>query len=75
MSAMSAANPEHLVNLAYFIGSNHAPHAAIRINVLGTDKTPCAVSSAFFRRVDSLGFLGLGIMRLLSRRGAGAKAG
>jgi nucleoside-diphosphate-sugar epimerase len=37
MSAMSAANPERVVNLAYLIGSNHAPHLAMRINVLGTD--------------------------------------
>jgi nucleoside-diphosphate-sugar epimerase len=37
MSAMSAATPERVVNLAYLIGSNHAPHVAMRINVLGTD--------------------------------------
>jgi nucleoside-diphosphate-sugar epimerase len=37
MSAMSAASPERVVNLAYLIGSNHAPHVAMRINVLGTD--------------------------------------
>jgi nucleoside-diphosphate-sugar epimerase len=37
MTAMSAAKPERVVNLAYLIGSHHAPHTAIRINVLGTD--------------------------------------
>jgi len=37
IGAMSAANPERVVNLAYLIGSNHAPHAAMRINILGTD--------------------------------------
>jgi len=37
MGAMHAAKPERVVNLAYLIGSNHAPHLAMRINVLGTD--------------------------------------
>lgn len=37
MGAMSAANPERVVNLAYLIGSKHAPHAAMRINILGAD--------------------------------------
>ena len=37
MGTMSAANPERVVNLAYLIGGNHAPHTAMRINVLGTD--------------------------------------
>lgn len=37
MGVISATNPERVVNLAYLIGSNHAPHAAMRINVLGTD--------------------------------------
>jgi nucleoside-diphosphate-sugar epimerase len=37
MAAMSAASPERVVNLAYLIGSNHAPHVAMRINILGTD--------------------------------------
>jgi nucleoside-diphosphate-sugar epimerase len=37
MAAMKAVKPERVVNLAYLIGSNHAPHLAMRINVLGTD--------------------------------------
>jgi nucleoside-diphosphate-sugar epimerase len=37
MAAMTAASPERVVNLAYLIGSNHAPHVAMRINILGTD--------------------------------------
>ena len=37
MSAMTAAKPERVVNLAYLIGSHHAPHAAMRVNILGTD--------------------------------------
>lgn len=37
MAAMTAAKPERVVNLAYLIGSNHAPHLAMRINILGMD--------------------------------------
>jgi nucleoside-diphosphate-sugar epimerase len=37
MEGMSAARPERVVNMAYLIGSNHAPHLAMRINILGTD--------------------------------------
>jgi nucleoside-diphosphate-sugar epimerase len=37
MEGMSPARPERVVNLAYLIGSNHAPHLAMRINILGTD--------------------------------------
>ena len=35
--AMTAAKPERVVSLAYLIGSHHAPHLAMRTNVLGTD--------------------------------------
>lgn len=37
MDAMRAAKPERVVNLAYLIGSTHAPHLALRTNTLGTD--------------------------------------
>jgi nucleoside-diphosphate-sugar epimerase len=37
MTAMIAAKPERVVNLAYLIGSHHPPHTAMRINILGTD--------------------------------------
>ena len=37
MSAMSAAKPERVVNLSYFIGSDHAPHVAMKLNILGMD--------------------------------------
>jgi nucleoside-diphosphate-sugar epimerase len=37
MGAMSAAKPNRVVNLAYLIGRTHAPHVALKINVLGTD--------------------------------------
>jgi nucleoside-diphosphate-sugar epimerase len=37
MTAMTAARPDRVINLAYLIGSHHPPHSAIRTNVLGTD--------------------------------------
>lgn len=37
MAAMSAAGPERVVNLSYFIGSDHAPHVAMKLNILGMD--------------------------------------
>ena len=37
MAAMSVAMPERVVNLSYFLGSEHAPHVAMKLNVLGMD--------------------------------------
>ena len=37
MAAMSAAKPERVVNLSYFLGSDHAPHVAMKLNILGMD--------------------------------------
>ena len=37
MAAMSTAKPERVVNLSYFIGSDHAPHVAMKLNILGMD--------------------------------------
>jgi nucleoside-diphosphate-sugar epimerase len=37
MAVMSAAQPERVVNLSYFIGSEHAPHVAMKLNILGMD--------------------------------------
>ena len=37
MAAMSAAKPDRVVNLSYFIGSDHAPHVAMKLNILGMD--------------------------------------
>src|SRR5262245_50530019 len=36
MAAMAAARPERVVNLAYLIG-DHAPHAALKLNIVGMD--------------------------------------
>lgn len=37
MAAMAAAKPERVVNLSYFLGSTHAPHVAMKLNILGMD--------------------------------------
>jgi len=37
MAAMTAAKPERVVNLSYFLGSEHAPHVAMKLNILGMD--------------------------------------
>ena len=37
MGAMAAAKPERVVNLSYFLGSDHAPHVALKLNILGMD--------------------------------------
>jgi nucleoside-diphosphate-sugar epimerase len=37
MAAMSKARPDRVVNLSYFLGSEHAPHVAMKLNVLGMD--------------------------------------
>ena len=37
MSAMAAAKPTRVVNLAYYLGSEHPPHTAFKLNILGMD--------------------------------------
>src|SRR5215469_3092598 len=37
MAAMTAAKPDRVVNLAYYLGSEHPPHAAFKLNVLGME--------------------------------------
>lgn len=37
MAAMAKAKPERVMNLSYFIGSDHAPHVAMKLNILGMD--------------------------------------
>jgi len=37
MANMAAAKPERVLNLSYHIGSDLAPHVAMRLNVLGMD--------------------------------------
>lgn len=37
MSTMAAARPDRVINLSYHIGSDLAPHVAMKLNVLGMD--------------------------------------
>jgi len=37
MSAMAAAKPTRVINLAYYLGSEHPPHTAFKLNILGMD--------------------------------------
>ena len=37
MAAMSAARPERVLNLAYMLGSEHPPHVAMKLNIVGMD--------------------------------------
>jgi nucleoside-diphosphate-sugar epimerase len=37
MAAMTDAKPSRMINLSYFLGSEHAPHVATKLNILGMD--------------------------------------
>jgi nucleoside-diphosphate-sugar epimerase len=37
MAAMTAAQPERVINLSYLLGSDHPPHVAIKLNIVGMD--------------------------------------
>src|ERR1700740_2377605 len=37
MAATVAAKPDRVVNLAYFLGSDHPPHVATKLNIVGMD--------------------------------------
>jgi nucleoside-diphosphate-sugar epimerase len=37
MAATVAAKPSRVVNLAYFLGSEHPPHVATKLNIIGMD--------------------------------------
>src|SRR5436305_5240525 len=37
MAVTVAAKPSRIVNLAYFLGSEHAPHVATKLNIVGMD--------------------------------------
>src|SRR4026208_1427907 len=51
MAAMSAAKPERVINLSYFLGSEHAPHVAMKLNILGMDNCFEAARLAGVNRV------------------------
>ena len=37
VAAMSGAKPSRVINLSYYLGSEHAPHVATKLNILGMD--------------------------------------
>ena len=37
VAAMSDAKPTRVINLSYYLGSDHAPHVATKLNILGMD--------------------------------------
>ena len=37
VAVTAAAKPSRVVNLAYFLGSEHAPHVATKLNIIGMD--------------------------------------
>ena len=37
MAAMTMAKPQRAINLAYWLGSEHPPRVAFKLNVLGMD--------------------------------------
>lgn len=37
VSAIAAARPSRIINLSYYLGSEHVPHVATKLNILGMD--------------------------------------
>ena len=53
MAVTATAKPSRVVNLAYFLGSEHAPHVATKLNIIGMDNCfeaarLCGVNRAVF---------------------------
>src|SRR5262244_2865955 len=46
MAATVSAKPSRILNLAYFLGSEHPPHVALKLNILGVDNVVFASSLA-----------------------------
>src|SRR5258707_3460613 len=51
MAAMTAAKPQRAINLAYWLGSEHRPRVAFKLNVLGMDNVFEAARLAGCNRV------------------------
>ena len=51
MAVMTAAKPERVVNLAYFLGSEYPPRVAFKLNILGMDNCFEAARLCDVRRV------------------------
>jgi nucleoside-diphosphate-sugar epimerase len=51
MAATVNAKPSRIINLSYFLGSEHAPHTAMKLNILGMDNCFEAARLAGVQRV------------------------
>ena len=51
MAAMTGAKPSRVINLAYFLGSEHMPRVAFKLNILGMDNSCEAARLAGVNRV------------------------
>jgi nucleoside-diphosphate-sugar epimerase len=51
MAAMASAKPSRVINLAYFLGSEHPPRVAFKLNILGMDNCFEAARLAGVNRV------------------------
>ena len=51
MAATVSAKPSRIINLSYFLGSEHAPHVAMKLNILGMDNCFEAARLAGVQRV------------------------
>jgi nucleoside-diphosphate-sugar epimerase len=51
MARMIEAKPDRVINLAYYIGSEHPPHVAFKLNILGMDNVFEAARLVGCRRV------------------------
>ena len=51
MAATVSAKPNRIINLSYFLGSEHAPHVAMKLNILGMDNCFEAARLAGVQRV------------------------
>src|SRR4051794_13921063 len=51
MAALVAVKPDRVINLAYFLGSEHSPRVATKLNILGMDNCFEAARLAGIKRV------------------------
>ena len=51
MAATVSAKPSRIINLSYFLGSEHAPHVAMKLNILGMDNCFEAARLAGVKRI------------------------
>jgi nucleoside-diphosphate-sugar epimerase len=51
IATMLAEQPDRVINLSYYLGSEHAPHLALKLNILGMDNCFEAARMAGVKRV------------------------